>query len=130
MHSVRVTDSRKAILKSFVKTTAALSQPDLEKSFTGVYDRVTIYRTLSYFLEKGILHKVPDDVGAARYALCPEACTEETHAHEHVHFKCMKCGLTSCFEDLQVPHLKLPNGFKPMETNLLIQGICRKCGLS
>jgi Fur family transcriptional regulator, ferric uptake regulator len=127
-HSVRPTGSRKDILSQFVQRTGALSQPDLEKDFLGVYDRVTIYRTLSLFLEKGILHKVPDDAGAARFALCPEACTESTHKHEHVHFKCMKCGLTSCFEDMPAPHPMLPAGYKAMETNVLISGICRECG--
>lgn len=126
-HSVRPTGSRKDILLQFVSREGALSQPDLEKSFHGVYDRVTIYRTLSLFLEKGILHKVPDDAGAARFALCPEACSEHGHAHEHVHFKCTECGLTTCFEDVPALRPRIPNGFKVSEMNVLIQGICRTC---
>ncbi len=105
----------------------ALSQPDLEKALGELYDRVTIYRTLTLYLEKGILHKVLDDSGAMKYALCPDACHSHDHRHDHVHFKCLRCGNTSCIEDLEVPRLVLPNGYTLTEANFLLSGVCKSC---
>jgi Fur family ferric uptake transcriptional regulator len=69
---------------------------------------------------------VLDDEGGLKYALCNEACTISTHRHEHVHFKCTKCGQTSCL-NIEIPTVKLPKGYKANELNLLIQGICESC---
>ena len=101
---------------------------DLEKMFKESYDRVTMYRTLKSFLDKGLIHKVLDDEGTPKYALCSTTqCTTHAHAHEHVHFKCETCGQTSCLDDIKVPSLTLPKGFQLKEMNLLLQGICASC---
>lgn len=126
-HGIRQTDSRMEILDQFSGKAEALSQPDLERSLKSGQDRVTIYRSLTLFVEKGILHKVLDDQGAMKYALCPEACSEHDHRHEHVHFKCVRCGSTQCIEELEVPHFKLPKGFVLEESNILLQGTCAVC---
>jgi Fur family transcriptional regulator, ferric uptake regulator len=126
-HDIRHTVGRFAILEHFDNAGHALSQPDLEKALGHQFDRVTIYRTLTLYLEKGILHKVLDDSGAMKYALCPEACGAHDHRHDHVHFKCLRCGNTSCIEDLEVPHLKLPQGYTLNEANFLLSGICKEC---
>lgn len=126
-HDIRHTDGRMAILLHFSHAGHALSQPDLEKALGDQYDRVTIYRTLTLYLEKGILHKVLDDAGAMKYALCPEACAAHDHRHDHVHFKCLRCGNTHCIEELEVPHIHLPQGYTLAEANLLLSGICKVC---
>lgn len=128
-HDIRNTDGRMAILEQFERAGHALSQPDLEKALGHLYDRVTIYRTLTLYLEKGILHKVLDDVGAMKYALCPQACHDHDHRHrhEHVHFKCNRCGNTQCIEDIEVPQLRLPAGYALEEANLLLSGVCPSC---
>ncbi len=126
-HDIRNTDGRMAVLAHFDKSRHALSQPDLEKALGDQYDRVTIYRTLTLYLEKGILHKVLDDSGAMKYALCPDACGAHDHRHDHVHFKCLRCGNTNCIEDLEVPHLVLPKGYTLTEANFLLSGVCQAC---
>lgn len=128
-HNLRTTSSRQAILDLFQRKGYALSYSDIEQQFADVYDRVTVYRTLKTFLDRGVIHKVLDDTGTLKYALCQQECTDEGHHHEHVHFKCIKCGQTTCLEHVHIPPVKLPSGYKPRELNLLIQGICRKCGL-
>ena len=127
-HKIRHTSAREEILDLFCEAEAALSQPDIEKKVGKEMDRVTIYRTLSVFLEKGILHKVLDDMGAMKYALCSDACEPHDHSHDHVHFKCSECGRTQCIENLEIPHLTLPSGFQLEEANLLLQGVCPDCG--
>ncbi|MEM7038069.1 MAG: transcriptional repressor [Bacteroidota bacterium] len=126
-HKIRQTSGRVDILSQFWDAQCALSQPDLERNLRGVYDRVTIYRTLTLYLDKGILHKVLDDAGATKYALCTDTCSEHDHNHEHVHFKCTECGTTSCISELKVPAIALPQGYILKESNLLLSGVCVTC---
>lgn len=123
---LRSTPSRQEILHLFLKKDYALSHGDIEKEINNALDRVTVYRTLKTFLDRGLIHKVLDDEGALKYALCNEACNAAGHHHDHVHFKCTRCGQTNCL-DIEIPSVKLPKGYKPEELNLLIQGICENC---
>jgi Fur family ferric uptake transcriptional regulator len=124
---LRSTISRSAILELFIHNDHALSYSDIEKEVAAAFDRVTVYRTLKTFLDKGVVHKVLDDGGSLKYALCNDHCSTLEHHHDHVHFKCTKCGQTNCLEEVEVPTIKLPKGFKANEVNLLIQGLCNKC---
>jgi Fur family transcriptional regulator, ferric uptake regulator len=123
---LRSTPSRQEILHLFLKKEYALSHGDIEKEISNSLDRVTVYRTLKTFLDKGLIHKVLDDEGSLKYALCNEACTSTAHHHNHVHFKCTRCGQTNCL-DVEIPAVRLPRGYKPFELNLLIQGVCENC---
>lgn len=124
---LRKTSSRSEILNLFIAHPHALSYSDIEKEVAASYDRVTVYRTLKTFLDKGVVHKVLDDAGSLKYALCKDHCTSGEHHHEHVHFKCVNCGLTNCLEDVKIPTVQLPKGYRARELNLLIQGSCSKC---
>ena len=124
---LRNTSSRADILHLFLKHPYALSYSDIEKEVSTTYDRVTVYRTLRTFLGKGLVHKVLDDTGGLKYALCKEHCSTAEHHHEHVHFKCTQCGQTNCLEDVEIPEVLLPQGYMASELNLLIQGICSNC---
>jgi Fur family transcriptional regulator, ferric uptake regulator len=123
---MRSTPSRQEILHVFLKKDHALSHADIERDISNELDRVTVYRTLKTFLDKGIIHKVLDDEGSLKYALCNDACTAAGHHHDHVHFKCTSCGHTNCLQT-EVPAIKLPKGYKPNEINVLIQGVCERC---
>lgn len=126
-HKLRITDCRLDIIQEFLEKNVALSHSDLEDTLNQRFDRVTIYRTLKTFLDKDLIHKVLDDSGATKYALCTHGETEHHHSHEHVHFKCETCGETTCLEDITLPQIKLPAGFEKKEMSLLVQGICEKC---
>jgi Fur family transcriptional regulator, ferric uptake regulator len=127
--NLRHTDAREAVLSVFLAGQHALSHADLETELDAGFDRVTIYRTLKTFVDKGLIHKVLDDVGGMKYALCKKECntTEHNHQHDHVHFKCNNCGQTTCLDGLAIPAFQLPNGYKKQEMNLLVQGVCDKC---
>ncbi|WP_297338325.1 transcriptional repressor [Algoriphagus sp.] len=125
-HKLRVTDCRLEIIGEFLRKQVALAHSDLEESLNNQFDRVTIYRTLNTFLEQDIIHKVLDDSGSTKYALCAHQDAHD-HDHEHVHFKCEICGETTCLETISLPSVKLPDGFKKREMNLLVQGTCDKC---
>ncbi|MAN86791.1 MAG: transcriptional repressor [Algoriphagus sp.] len=125
-HKLRITDCRLDIIQEFLDRQVALAHSDLENKLENQYDRVTIYRSLNTFLEKDIIHKVLDDSGATKYALCSHE-DEHEHDHEHVHFKCEICGETTCLDSISLPDIKLPKGFKKKEMSLLVQGVCEKC---
>ncbi|WP_226389682.1 Fur family transcriptional regulator [Penaeicola halotolerans] len=126
-NQLRITACREEVLGAFLDKGSALSHGDLELLFQETFDRVTIYRTLKTYLDAGIIHKVLDDSGAAKYALCKETCEHGHHHHEHVHFKCSVCGETNCIESVSIPDIKLPAGYVLEEANLLVQGKCAKC---
>ena len=126
-HSLRLTQGRSDIISVFIKKNVAIAHSDIEQEVDGKYDRVTIYRTLKSFLDKGLIHKVLDDSGVMHYALCDDACTEIGHQHDHIHFKCTACGETTCLDHVHIPSVDLPQGFTFGESNYLISGVCKKC---
>ena len=123
--NLKLTGCRADVLEAFQKTERALSNAELEQIFKNRVDRVTIYRTLKTFLDKGLIHKVLDD-GGTKYALCKAACGH-AHNHDHVHFKCIKCGETNCLETVHIPAFNLPKNYQLTALNLLAEGICPKC---
>ncbi len=124
---LRVTDCRIQVLDFFLSENIALSNADIEEAVSSSFDRVTIYRTLKTFLNKGLIHKVLDDSGNLKYAICKEKCTQEDHNHQHIHFNCVNCGKTCCLEDIEIPKVKLPQGYTFQESNLLVKGFCEEC---
>lgn len=127
-HNLRITNCRKAVLLTFSDKQSALSHADLEDILKESFDRVTIYRTLKTFLESDLIHKVLDDSGATKYALCVHNHEgAHHHDHEHVHFKCEVCGKTKCIEETTLPKISLPKGFVNKEMSLLVTGVCDEC---
>jgi Fur family ferric uptake transcriptional regulator len=126
-HQLSVTGSRKKILELFIRNDGALAHSDIEKKTGERFDRVTVYRTLQSFLEKGIIHTIPTSDNSVRYALCKDDCKEGHHHDNHVHFVCSECSNTICLEDVTVPEVKLPRGFQPSEVQMIITGICKNC---
>jgi Fur family ferric uptake transcriptional regulator len=54
-----ITGGRRRILELFLQQEGALSHSDIEKKAGEKFDRVTVYRTLQVFLEKGLIHSIP-----------------------------------------------------------------------
>ena len=122
-----ITDSRMQILDLFYTNEGALAHADIEKKTGDTIDRVTIYRTLQTFEEKGIIHSIPTADNSVKYALCKESCEEGHHHDNHVHFICEDCGKTNCLDDVLVPEVKLPKGFEPHQSNMVVNGVCGDC---
>ena len=122
-----ITESRKKILNHFLDANGALAHADIEQRSGTEFDRVTIYRTLQTFVEKGIIHTIPTADNSVRYALCKDECTAGHHHDDHVHFMCDDCGTTYCLDHITVPKVALPEGFKAIQKDLVISGLCSKC---
>ena len=126
-HQLSVTGSRKKILELFIRNDGALAHSDIEKKTGERFDRVTVYRTLQSFLEKGIIHNIPSADNSVRYALCKDDCKEGHHYDNHVHFVCSECNNTICLDNVIVPEVQLPRGFQPTEVQMIITGVCKNC---
>ena len=122
-----ITESRKKILDLFLETDGALAHADIEKSTSSAFDRVTVYRTLQTFVEKGIIHQIPTTDNSVLYALCRQKCEQGHHHDDHVHFICSNCDKTICLDEVTVPEVKLPKNFTKQQSAMVVTGICEDC---
>jgi Fur family ferric uptake transcriptional regulator len=122
-----VTGSRQKIMQLFLNSNGALAHADIEKKTGESFDRVTVYRTLQSFVEKGIIHLIPTRDNSIKYALCKDDCEAGHHHDNHVHFICDECNKTICLDDVTVPQVKLPKGFTPQHAEMVVNGICEEC---
>lgn len=111
----------------FLRTDGALAHADIEQRSGTGFDRVTVYRTLQTFVEKGIIHTIPTTDNSVRYALCKDECSAGHHHDDHIHFLCDACGTTYCLDHITVPAVQLPKGFRATQTDVVVSGICSKC---
>jgi Fur family transcriptional regulator, ferric uptake regulator len=126
-NNLSITDSRKKILQLFLAQEGALAHGDIEKKAGEKFDRVTIYRTLQIFVDKGIIHTIPTADNSIRYALCKDACTEGHHHDHHIHFVCNQCQNTFCLDDVVTPEIKMPKGYNATHVEVVVEGLCKNC---
>lgn len=124
--NLKNTKQRIRVLEEITAENYAVSQPELEKKLGSEIDRVTLYRILSAYEQKGILHKIVGMNGTINYAICSPTCTTQKHHDEHVHFNCTNCLKIYCLK-VNVPQIQIPVGFKTQTLNLIACGICEKC---
>jgi Fur family transcriptional regulator, ferric uptake regulator len=122
-----ITDSRKKILDLFLESSGALAHADIEKKTAAEFNRVTVYRTLQTFVEKGIIHSIPTTDNSILYALCKHNCEAGHHHDNHVHFICDTCNNTICLDDVTVPEVKLPKNFLKKQAAMVVTGVCESC---
>ena len=126
-NQLSVTDSRQKILELFRLSNSALAHADIEKKTSEQFDRVTIYRTLQTFVEKGIVHTIPTTDNSVLYALCKDNCSQGHHYDDHVHFICDNCGTTYCLDHITIPNVEVPGNFVTKRTDVVVSGLCDKC---
>lgn len=123
--NIKPTAMRLLVLRFLHSKVNAVTLADIEQSFDQS-DRVTIYRTIKTFESKGLVHKILTD-NITRYALCSEHCDEQAHQDTHLHFECSVCNQTTCLTNVNLPPLKLPDGFLLSEIQIMGKGICALC---
>lgn len=126
-YGLRKTAFRKKLLKLFQDSKETLTVEYIKDKIGRKNDKVTIYRALSTFEKRGLIHQVPDKNNLSRYALCNSKCNSSHHIHHHAHFICDNCDNTFCIEEYDLPKIKKIKGFKFKKLELIIQGSCPKC---
>ncbi|HMS98849.1 MAG TPA: transcriptional repressor [Saprospiraceae bacterium] len=125
---LKLTPVRLRMVEIFDAADHALHQQEIESGFDGI-DRITLYRTLKSFEEKGLIHKITDLDGNSKYAMCESECLEHHHHHHHahIHFQCDHCHLTYCVENVEIPNIEIPGKFLVTGQNITITGKCENC---
>lgn len=123
-HKIRVTSIRLMVLKHIMAQNRAFTLADMEASLETV-ERSTLFRTLTLFLLRRILHEVDNGCGSKLYCLC--AGNEQGVFLNHVHFTCYRCGRTYCIKDIDAMPALTPKGFAVEEVSCVMKGICPDC---
>lgn len=125
-HKIRSTEIRLAVLDLFLKHNQALSKQDLETNLKN-HDRITLYRTLKTFEDKGLIHKVFNSSNKLKYAMCSDLCGHNHHDDEHIHFECTSCHQTTCIDEIPLPQINLPKEYLVQKLELTVTGLCKNC---
>lgn len=120
---IQLTAIRIMIYKEIVMYDGAFSLSDIEQHLMTL-DTSTIFRTLSLFLKKRLLHEIDDGSGSKKYCLCQ--CKDGSHK-SHVHFACLNCHKVYCIKDIVIQQVELPVSFKVADINYVMKGFCPNC---
>lgn len=124
-HQLKNTKLRHAVLSKLMHAETSLSHQDLSKSLPLDFDRVTLFRTLNAFEEVGILHKIMDLNGVAKYAFTAESKQKE---ESHAHFLCLKCEGIFCLDYVfEIDKIPVPKGFQKTGLAIQVKGLCGAC---
>jgi len=125
--NLRLTPFRQEVLQIFLDSPNAISIVDIESKLKQ-FDRITLYRTIKSFIEKGVIHEIvmPGDI--KKMALCPHDCSSENHIHtaQHIHFRCKKCENIFCIDLNEFPEISISN-FKVDSIEIQGTGTCASC---
>lgn len=122
---IRPTAMRILVLRYFLEENNCTSLAELESAFEHA-DKSTLFRTLSTFEQKGLIHKIEDGTGITKYGLCTENC-DCSLDFQHFHFHCENCNETFCLKSIKPKSLDIPKGFTVNSANLVLKGLCSNC---
>lgn len=123
-HGIKSTANRIIIARALVEGGHPMTMMELEDQI-GSIDKSGIFRTLSLFKERQLVHVLEDSEGL-RYEIC-HSHDHSTDNDMHVHFHCERCGETICLTDIPIPNIDLPEGYRTISANFMLKGFCPKC---
>ena len=124
-HGIKLTANRILIAKIMSTLDYPISMKELETMLLTM-DKSSIFRTLSLFKNHHLVHQMEDGNDIVRYELC-HSHSEEEDEDIHVHFYCEHCHRTFCLNEIPVPQVNLPVGYRQTAVNYMIKGICPDC---
>lgn len=122
-HNLKRTSCREGIIEVIMSVSHAVSEHEIQKKLGGNYDRTTFYRSFKTLEEHKIIRKIVIDNQVIKY----ELDNSLTLKKEHAHFYCNRCKKVQCMDNISMPEVGLPEGFKLTEMELILKGICTKC---
>ena len=122
---IRVTAVRLLVLKTIYNTiSGAFSLQDVVSQL-GTAAPSSVFRALTLFSQKGLLHLIDDGSGVQKYCVCH--CPDHHHHSGHIHFTCTLCHKTFCLTEVPIPSVPIPQGFEIEESEYIIKGLCPSC---
>ncbi len=119
-----ITKPRLIILKSFLQEKGPLDLHYFLHHHENKFERTTLFRTLRLFMKKKIIYSVYAD-GVNKYFLSEPGTRKNNNVHST--FVCARCGKTIRLENISLPKLKIPEGFKEENLEVIIHGDCNGC---
>lgn len=122
--SLKVTSARIATMKLFESHDKPVDVAHVINNLASKLniDRVTVYRILNAFTQKGLLRKIEFGEGKARYELNKE---------EHHHLICQGCGaiedISDCGVEVLEKRINQKQNFLVKSHSLEFFGLCIKC---
>ena len=128
-HRAYVTQTRIAVLRVLSQTRGSISVSRIRKLSPVALDRVSIYRTLQLFLEKGLILIVPNSRGNPHYILTDFLKMTSANSLENqlVYFICKTCGHTELIEQGDSLIVKRPANHQVNNCYIVLEGICNRC---
>lgn len=125
---IKPTANRILILRELLNSSGPMSMSELETALETI-DKSVVFRNLMLFREHHLLHQIQAGE-EVKYEFCACECADEDGGideDEHVHFYCESCHKTICLNDLPIPRVELPSGYRASEINYVISGLCPDC---
>ncbi|MDR1154411.1 MAG: transcriptional repressor [Bacteroidales bacterium] len=122
---LKKTAQRIMLIHLLQKTGVSLTESEIKSEMGDLYDRITFYRTVQTLLDARIIHRITVDNITVKYALNH---SDHEHSENHVHFFCRQCHSVTCLADSAVREYRIPKGFQSEECEVLIKGLCGRCG--
>ena len=108
-HGIHPTAARILVLQKLSELTHPVSMTELETELETM-DKSTIFRTLNVLLEHHAIHSFEDGSGSTKYEICRCESTR-----------------TFCIEDVKIPVVALPEGYRIETINYTVKGLCPEC---
>lgn len=124
-HGVKPTANRIVVVKTLAAAPNPMSLSELERKIFTI-DKSGIFRTLTLFRDHHLVHVIEGGSEGVKY----EFCHSHSHEHDedlHPHFFCERCQRTFCLDNMGMPDIILPEGFRPYSANFIVKGLCPEC---
>ncbi len=133
-YNLKVTRIRLQTLDVLMRSRTAMSHAQIsQKLGPKDVDKVTLYRTLNTFVDKGLAHRVATEDRNWLYAIYRNDQAhshDQEHEHDHAHFVCDSCEKIYCFP-VDSSALTVNNesmmGFEIKEKEIRLHGRCPVC---
>ncbi len=127
-HHVHLTQNRIAVFKLLSESKTALSVSVILKQSDILLDRISVYRALKYFLQKGIVEIVPNNKGNACYILASiNKDTIRRKNNKSAYFVCSSCQHTELILEPLNIKFELLTQNQISKCSIILEGICRSC---
>lgn len=127
-HNAYVTQNRIAVLKVLSEAKGSVSVARIRKLSLSRLDRVSIYRTLNFLIQKGLILSMPGPKGNLHYVLKDNITRHlSTGRSQIIHFTCSKCGCTEITESSIPFNTGLPDQYVISKSHIILEGVCSKC---
>jgi Fur family ferric uptake transcriptional regulator len=121
-NGLKKTIGRVKILEALMAAGRPLAGSELHTALgRDAMDQASIYRVLSLFAERGIVHKIDGRDKVTRFALT-------RGGSPHAHFTCRSCGRMDCMYGTATTTVyACPKGYILEEESVLFSGLCAEC---